>query len=206
VITDKNTNLPIQDQKPRLKILSPESVQGRRKRPALKSIVRGRTPCPSEHQEQAAFFRWLEFLFKAEKDPRYLLAYAIPNGGSRGGKGESGKLEAMITGKKLKEEGVKEGVPDVCWPVARYPFHGLYIEFKRQHGGTVSPEQRHYINSLLNEGYLAVAVKGCDAAVKVFDLYRMLPAWCAVVKAPVGCNRETVTGNIFASCGKGVLT
>ena len=46
--------------------------------------------------------------------------FAIPNGGKRNAK------EAYF----MKRTGVKAGVPDLCVPVAKKGYHGLYIEMK----------------------------------------------------------------------------
>jgi hypothetical protein len=71
-----------------------------------------------EHQEQKAFFEFAALHFK--KHPELELIYAIPNGGHR----------HKAVAAKMKAEGVKDGVPDMCLPVARGPYHALYIEMK----------------------------------------------------------------------------
>ena len=60
-----------------------------------------------ESQEQQALFSWAEYAKGLH--PELGLLYHIPNGGKRD------KLEAA----RLKLEGVKAGVPDLCLPVAR---------------------------------------------------------------------------------------
>lgn len=72
----------------------------------------------SEHLEQAALFHWAEIA--KINNPEIELMYAIPNGGVR----------HIGTAIKLKKEGVKAGVPDICLPIARGGFHSLYIEMK----------------------------------------------------------------------------
>ena len=37
----------------------------------------------------------------------------------------------MATGGRLRAEGLKSGVPDLCLPSAHGEYHGLYIEMKR---------------------------------------------------------------------------
>jgi hypothetical protein len=56
-------------------------------------------------------------------------------------------------------------------PVARGGYHGLFIEMKRQKGGTVSPTQRDWIEYLLAQGYQAVVCRGFDAAREVIEQY-----------------------------------
>lgn len=109
-------------------------------------------PVPTEHEEQAALFKqaWLY----RQTYPELELMFAIPNGSYKG------KASAGI----FRAEGLKSGVPDILLPVARGPYHGLFIELKRQSGGTVSAEQKQWLASLKEQGYLALVCKGCDEA------------------------------------------
>ena len=70
----------------------------------------------TEHQIQTCVMEWAEG--QLIQHPELKMLYAIPNGGARN----------AITGALLKAEGVKPGVPDLCLPVARGKYHGLYIE------------------------------------------------------------------------------
>lgn len=87
--------------------------------------------------------------------------YHIPNGGKRG------KAEAI----RFKAEGVKSGVPDICLPVARLGYHGLYIELKRRKGGKVSEEQNEWIGALNGQGYAAVVCRGWESAKEFIMAY-----------------------------------
>lgn len=80
--------------------------------------------------------------------------YAVGNGGSRH------PWEAL----KLKRMGTKPGVPDLCIPLAKEPYHGLYIELKRVKGGKVSEPQKEWIAYLNESGYLASVCNGFEAA------------------------------------------
>lgn len=62
-------------------------------------------PVPTEAQEQMTLFSWAAM--QSGKYPELNLLYHVPNGGSRH-KAEAGRLRA---------EGVKAGVPDLCLPV-----------------------------------------------------------------------------------------
>jgi hypothetical protein len=75
-----------------------------------------------EHTQQRALFEWLHVCSLA--CPELELAYAVPNGGLRA-KGVAGKLKA---------EGVKAGVPDVCLPLRSGEMGALYIEMKSKDG------------------------------------------------------------------------
>lgn len=120
------------------------------RRPHL-SRVRRRPTCDSEHAEQAALFRWAEFA--RARLPELALLYAVPNGGHR----------HKATAARLKAEGVKRGVPDVCLPVARDGAHGLYIELKTERG-KATPEQIGWIRALRRQGYVAELCHGWESA------------------------------------------
>lgn len=110
---------------------------------------------PTEHWEQVQLFRW------AESRPELAVMYAIPNGGHRD----------IRVAARLKEEGVKAGVPDICIPIARGGKHGLYIELKRRKGGRVSSEQIRWIEALMREGYACAVCCGWRAAKDEIERY-----------------------------------
>ena len=113
----------------------------------------------TESQEQQLLFEWAAL--SAGRWPELALMYHIPNGGSRS-KSEAGRFRA---------EGVKSGVPDICLPVARGGYHGLYIELKRVKGGRVSTAQQGWISALRDQGYYACVCKGWDDAAHVIKAY-----------------------------------
>lgn len=128
----------------------------------------------TEHAIQTAFFCWLAMAarrgFAAANDehcyigggfqyaeeaygtkdalPELEWVYAIPNGGSRGDTART----AQIVGGKLKAEGVKAGVSDICVPIRRGAWPGLYIEMKKP-GGKVSTEQKAFGAFVKSQGY-----------------------------------------------------
>jgi hypothetical protein len=71
---------------------------------------------PSEHDLQVVCVEWFRLQFPGLKN----LLFAIPNGGKRN----------IIVAKKMKEEGVLSGVPDLFLAIAKKDFHGLFIEMK----------------------------------------------------------------------------
>lgn len=111
-----------------------------------------------EAAEQETVFRWAE-LNKA-KYPELELMFHIPNGGSRN------KLEAA----NLKRQGVKAGVPDICLPVPKGKYHGLYIELKYGKN-KLSISQSIWLGKLTEQGYMAVCVYGWEKAVEVILNY-----------------------------------
>lgn len=69
-------------------------------------------PVPDEHSEQVSLFRWWKLRYRDHP----ALLFAIPNGGARD----------RITGKRLKDEGVRAGIPDICLPWPSGGYHGLF--------------------------------------------------------------------------------
>lgn len=114
-----------------------------------------------EDMEQAAVFRWADL--QVRRYPELAMLFAIPNGGAR----------SPIVGAKLKRGGVKPGVPDLCLPVARNGFHGLYVEMKRSRGvpSDVKPHQRDWLSRLNAQGYKAVVCFGADEAIENIKEY-----------------------------------
>lgn len=107
------------------------------------------TKFPSESDEQIGFLNWFEAQFRG------VMIFHIPNGGHR----------AMSVAKKMMEEGVKAGVPDLFVPEWR-----LWIEMKRQSGGRLSQDQRDWIEYLEGVGYAVIVGYGAtDASRKVLE-------------------------------------
>lgn len=78
-----------------------------------------------------------------------------------------------VEAKRLSAIGVKPGVPDFVFPVARCGFHGLYLELKAT-GATpsdVRETQSGFCERLQREGYAAIAALGLDSAIRVIDAY-----------------------------------
>lgn len=106
----------------------------------------------SEHAHQCALFAWAALEANASY-PELALMFAIPNGGKRD----------KITAAHLKAEGVKAGTPDVCLPVPRGAWHGLFIELKVG-DNKPSDKQVETIAALQVKGYGACVVWGWEAA------------------------------------------
>lgn len=108
---------------------------------------------PSEHLEQVRLVAWFR---KTYPDVRI---FAIPNGGARTGS----------QGMKFKSEGVSSGVPDLFVPA-----WSLWVEMKRQKGGTVSPEQKDWIAYLDDCGYQCIVGKGFEDAKRQIEMTKPL--------------------------------
>ena len=72
---------------------------------------------------------------------------------------------------KAKRAGLKKGFPDISLPVPRNGAHGLFIELKKEKGGTVSPEQKIILAALNEAGNLAVVCRGAEEAITAIKLY-----------------------------------
>lgn len=115
---------------------------------------------PHEADEQKRLFEWASYMANA-KYPELELMYHIPNGGSRN------KIEAA----RLKAQGVKRGVPDICLPVPRGIYAGLYIELKREKGGVLSKDQSEFLLKLRTQGYRIAVCKGFQDAANTIEIY-----------------------------------
>ncbi len=122
-------------------------------------MIMTKATIPTEAQEQKVLFSWIEY--NRRRYPELEMCYHIPNGGSRD----------VREAHNLKTQGVKPGVPDICLPVAKGGYHGLYIELKRKKGGQVSAFQKTWIQNLSKNGYLAVVAKGADEAIQILTRY-----------------------------------
>ncbi len=116
-------------------------------------------PCPTESAEQQCLFRWAQVM--QGRYPELSLLYHVPNEGQR----------SRAVGGRMRAEGLRKGVPDICLPVARGRYHGLYIELKRQRGGRMFPEQAGWIDALNQQGYCACVCKGWEAAAAEIGKY-----------------------------------
>jgi len=98
---------------------------------------------PTEHEEQRELVCWFR-----RKWPDVRI-FAIPNGGYR----------SRATAGRMKAEGVLSGVPDLFVPA-----WGLWIEMKRTKGGSLSAEQKDWIEYLESENYYCIVGKGAEDA------------------------------------------
>jgi len=114
---------------------------------------------PSESDEQAAVIEWAALM--THRFPCLALLYAIPNGARVSWK----------QAKKLKREGMQAGVPDLCLPVARNGYHGLYVEMKRQKRARSNMSQARWQGMLQAEGYAAEVCKGAHDAIGTIFSY-----------------------------------
>jgi hypothetical protein len=97
--------------------------------------------------------------------PELLLLYAIPNGAS---------ASSHAAAAKRKVEGQLADMPDLCLPVARGPFIGLYLEIKRPGTKSARPSQRARADQLRAEGHCVLTIddtqRGVDAVLRYLKL------------------------------------
>ena len=112
-----------------------------------------------ETQEQIALMMWCEF--QKNVHPELDVIFHIVNEGKR----------SVRTGAELKRMGMKKGVPDICLPVPKGTYHGLWIELKADKTKRATKEQKEWLIKLTEQGYKAVVCYGADDAVTVIKEY-----------------------------------
>lgn len=111
-----------------------------------------------EYAEQCALIEMLRL--DERKYPELALIYAIPN-------------DIRTTPQRAaraKKMGMRAGVPDLCLPVARAGFYGLYLEMKSV-TGRLSAQQAEYGELLEREGYCFRVARDAHQARAIIKLY-----------------------------------
>lgn len=117
-----------------------------------------RNNTPTETQEQIALLDWAAVMQGRYKE--LSLLFHIPNEGKR----------SERYGRELRRMGLKRGVPDLCLPVARGGYYGLFVEMKSLKGRP-TPEQRGWCAELQEQGYAAIIAKGWQQAAEQIEAY-----------------------------------
>lgn len=112
----------------------------------------------TEHVEQTALFQWA--FYNSRKHPELNNLYAIPNGA----------YVHIKTAKKLQQEGLKAGVPDIFLAVPKGGYHGLYVEMKVAYNKP-RIEQIDWINRLTKSGYVCAVCWSYEDAKEVILEY-----------------------------------
>lgn len=116
----------------------------------------------SEENEQTFLFQWAEFA--ASKYEELKLMYHVPNEGKR----------SQLTGARLRQAGLKSGVPDVCLPTAHGGYIGLYIEMKVR-PNKPTENQKHWLRALRDAGHLTAVCYTWEEAKNLIEEYIRLP-------------------------------
>ena len=117
----------------------------------------------SEAQHQTMVLKWTQQPSIRAKWPELSLMFHVPN-------------ERHCTpqqGKTLQRMGVKRGVPDLCLPVPKGRYNGLFIEMKTEAGKTTD-DQEWWGGRLLAQGYMWEVCHGWESAVRVLEWYMNL--------------------------------
>ena len=116
----------------------------------------------SETTEQMGLFRWANNHVHVLPELRWM--YHVPNEGKR------------TNGNILKAAGLKSGVPDICLPIPRNGFHGLYIEMKYGKN-KATKEQKEYLAALDEYGYKTAICYGAQEAMEnAYPGYKFIDA------------------------------
>lgn len=118
----------------------------------------------SEARHQSCVMKWSKQPSVRGKWPELCLLFHIKN------ETREGAAQVAVD----RSMGVKKGVPDLCLPVARGGYHGLYIELKTEKGRT-TPEQEWWIEHLTAQGNFAEVCHGWESTVRVLEWYLNLP-------------------------------
>lgn len=115
-------------------------------------------PVVSEHEEQVTLFAWAKAM--EPRLPALELLFAVPNGGAR----------HIATAIKMRQEGLRAGVPDVWLPIPRAEWHGLIIEMKVGRNRPTQ-EQWWWLENLMKHGYCTDVCYGWLAAARRIVTY-----------------------------------
>lgn len=123
-------------------------------------------PKPSESEEQQKLFQWAEIAAKMLHYEGLELMFHVPNEGRR----------SKYTGGKMRSEGLKKGVADICLPVPRGTFHGLFFEMKSDKG-KLTKEQTNFLRGVKAQGYATWVCYSAEEAIQLIENYYRLPSW-----------------------------
>jgi len=127
-----------------------------------KAKTRPRPVMGSEEEIQAMVFGWARLM--EHTHPELCVLYAVPNAAKR----------SYYQGARMRKAGLRAGVPDMCLPVRRGEYSGLYIELKRGPEEPASPAQKLWIRKLRKHGNYACICRGYEASIACLSWYLTL--------------------------------
>lgn len=110
-----------------------------------------------EKNEQALFCRYC--------DLKGIVCVHIPNGFPIGGVNKFAYMNMM------KAQGFKAGFVDLLVFAKNSKHQLFFLEFKREKGGKLSPQQQKWLNWLNDNGYYARKANGCKEAIQILEEY-----------------------------------
>lgn len=120
----------------------------------------------SEGEEQQKLFRWASIASNLLHYEGLELLFHVPNEGKR----------TPSYGGKLKAEGLKRGVADVCLPVPRGDYHGLFFEMKYDKN-KLTEEQERFLKGVKAQGYATWVCYSANEAIELIQKYYKLPKY-----------------------------
>lgn len=110
---------------------------------------------------QSACVKWFRYQFSEYKD----LLFSIPNGIPLANQNIRTKIY-----KKLKEEGLQPGVPDLFLAVGNSIYNGMFIEIKSK-TDRLRKKQVDMIRALEQQNYKCVVVRSLDEFIEQINEY-----------------------------------
>jgi len=117
----------------------------------------------SEHDDQVLFIQWLKAQGYWDRYGIFAIINGIPLIGTL-------KQRSKIIN-YMKAEGMRPGVSDLLFAIARGGYHGMFLELKRESGGILSNEQKEFIKIIEAAGYFSAIAAGLEEAVTITETY-----------------------------------
>lgn len=117
----------------------------------------------SESEEQQKLFQWASIASNLLHYEGLELMFHIPNEGKR----------SRYSGGKMRSEGLRRGVADICLPVPRGPYHGLFFEMK-YNNNKLTDEQKTFLKGVKAQGYATWVCYSAEEAIELITRYYKL--------------------------------
>ncbi len=117
----------------------------------------------ARHKESNLQIQCVEW-FRLQYPSLKKLLFAVPNGSFLQG----GKVKRAIQGKRLKKEGVVEGVSDLILAVPNKDYPVLFIEMKTEKGRQTE-NQKDFEENVLNQGYDYRVVRSLKSFIEIVN-------------------------------------
>ena len=128
------------------------------------SLKKAKSVDSSEAEEQCKLFEWAAIASKLLHYDGLELMFHVPNEGKR----------SPYSGGKMKKEGLKRGVADICLPVPRGNYHGLFFEMKYDKN-KLTKEQKKFLSGVKAQGYATWVCYSADEAIELITRSYQLP-------------------------------
>ena len=130
------------------------------------SLKKAKSVDSSEAEEQCKLFEWAAIASNLLHYEGLELMFHVPNEGKR----------SRYSGGKMKKEGLKRGVADICLPVPRGRYHGLFFEMKFNNNKLTS-EQKQFLSGVKAQGYATWVCYSANEAIELIQKYYKLPKY-----------------------------